>query len=253
MVGNPVPDLPENRTWNPGCVETIHNCFQAHHFMGYLIQWPSCEDLHITWRPISLSAVFQLQVLLVKDTSLFILLCFSLWSSCIVFFSCSATRNAELLVRVLCDLVLMLLVQLLYFCYKIFQVFLSFGKVHFFCERTSIVCLFFTIYMCGAYCKWLSAVYIKIRCFNHNMPIIPAGQFTVKIFKMIKKEALVFLEIFYTRRKKTKPSLIQYCQLEKKTHQKTSVYYSQLCFLKLVKCRLFHINGRNEMSKLKTF
>lgn len=48
------------------------------------------------------------------------------------------------------------------------------------------------------------------------MPIIPAGQFTVKIFKMIKKEALVFLEIFYTRRKKTKPSLIQYCQLEKK-------------------------------------
>lgn len=117
MVGNSVPELPESRTWNPGCVETIHNCFQAHHFMGYLIQWPSCEDLHITWRPISLSAVFQLQVLLVKDTSLFILLCFSLWSLCIVFFSCSATRNAELLVRVLCDLVLMLLVQLLYFCY----------------------------------------------------------------------------------------------------------------------------------------
>lgn len=52
------------------------------------------------------------------------------------------------------------------------------------------------------------------------MPIIPAGQFTVKIFKMIKKEALVFLEIFYTRRKKTKPSLIQYCQLEKKTTKK---------------------------------
>lgn len=93
-----------------GWAEAVHDCFSStDHSVGHLIPCPPCEDVHKT-QPTSLSAAFQLQVLPVKESFLFILLCFPLWSSCIVFFSCSCTRNAELLVMVLRDLVLMLLV-----------------------------------------------------------------------------------------------------------------------------------------------
>lgn len=133
----------------------------------------------------------------------------------------------------------------------VFQVHHSFGKVHFFCEGTSIVCLFFTIYMYGACCKWLSAVYIKIRCFNHDVPIIPAGQFTVKTFKMFKRKKgstdipgnFLFKEV-----KNQSPVLFNTAYWRK---ENPSVYFSLLCFLGLIKCRLFHINVRNEMSELQ--
>ena len=88
-----------------------------------------------------------------------------------------------------------------FFLYSISGTSLFWKSVFLLWKNFCCVPVFHNIYMYGPYCKWLSAVYIKIRCFNHDVPIIPAGQFTVQILKMFKKkEALIFLEIFYSRR-----------------------------------------------------
>jgi len=75
-VGKHVQELPENRTCHlAGQKQYFFSSIDQ--FMGYLIWCPSCENVHEAW-PVSLSAAFQLQVLPVKESYLFILLCFSL-------------------------------------------------------------------------------------------------------------------------------------------------------------------------------
>lgn len=54
-VRNPVQELPEKRTCHLAEPKQYITVFQVHHFMGYLIQCLSSEDVHVT-QPISLSA-----------------------------------------------------------------------------------------------------------------------------------------------------------------------------------------------------